>query len=537
MQVVDIYCRVSTDPQEDNTSLDEQENAGRVYCQEHGLTVGIVHREVFSGFQYRERQKLDLMRSRYRDGLITGVVIRTLDRLSRSQVHNAILMEEMEHYSVMLHCVKEKIDDTPMGKFVRMVLAFVAEMEREKIMDRSTMGRVSAAKAGKIVSGSKAPFGWDWKVDEQGKRVVINEKQAAIVRCIAEQYASGVATNSILTLLNHEGVLSPDGGKWNSTSILRLICDSRIIGKGRIFAYQKRKTKQPLDAIDLPDGTYPALIDEALFKRILERRAANQACAVRANSEPEQYLLRAGFVRCGYCNKPMMAIKHRQNYVYRCLKGGTSHGNAILAHSLDEAIWQWLQQLADHTDLIAKAVELATCSTKIQRDAEAIERSIEKWKAKAAHFLEDLEDSSLVGDTRTAIRNELNNAYKMIAKLEGERAQIMAGMIDKERERAAYQDILTWCKKVKTSREELSYQQRRDFLRMLGVMVLVENTYPFYEHLLYRIELALPTIQELIAPYAAATCDASSAIGVSLYASGLYNCDTSFGEGVGSPLG
>jgi DNA invertase Pin-like site-specific DNA recombinase len=106
--VVDGYCRVSTDPQEDNTSLDEQEACIRQYCKEHGLTLGMMHREVWSGYQYREREKLGLMRERYRDGKIQGVVTRTLDRLSRSQVHNAILMEEMEHHKVTLHCVKEK---------------------------------------------------------------------------------------------------------------------------------------------------------------------------------------------------------------------------------------------------------------------------------------------------------------------------------------------------------------------------------------------------------------------------------------------
>ncbi len=130
--IVDLYCRVSTDGQEENTSFDEQERAGRDYCHEHGLAVGMVHRETFTGYQYREREKLGLMRERYRDDKIQGVVIRTLDRLSRSQVHNAILMEEMEHHDITLHCVKESIDDTSMGKFTRMILSFVAEMEREK---------------------------------------------------------------------------------------------------------------------------------------------------------------------------------------------------------------------------------------------------------------------------------------------------------------------------------------------------------------------------------------------------------------------
>ena len=56
------------------------------------------------------------MRERYREGKIQGVVIRTLDRLSRSQTHIAILMEEMEHYYTTLYSIKEVIDDTPMAR-------------------------------------------------------------------------------------------------------------------------------------------------------------------------------------------------------------------------------------------------------------------------------------------------------------------------------------------------------------------------------------------------------------------------------------
>jgi len=167
--IVDLYCRVSTDPQEDNTSLDEQEAAVREYCHANRLIIGMVHRETFSGYQYRERKKLSLMRERYREGKIQGIVIRTLDRLSRSQTHVAILMEEMEHYNITLYSVKEVIDDTPMGKFARMVLAFVAAMEREKIMHRTVTGKINKARDGKVVSGNKALYGWKWVFDEKGE--------------------------------------------------------------------------------------------------------------------------------------------------------------------------------------------------------------------------------------------------------------------------------------------------------------------------------------------------------------------------------
>jgi site-specific DNA recombinase len=529
--VVDIYCRVSTDPQEDNTSLDEQEAASREYCREHGYIVGMVHREVFSGYQYREREKLDLMRQRYREGKIQGVVIRTLDRLSRSQVHNAILMEEMEHHKIALYCVKENIDDTPMGKFIRMVLAFVAEMEREKIMDRTTTGRVNKAKAGEIVSGSKAPYGWTWQYIRDAvtgkvlhKEVILNqevirdiegnetgETEVTILQWLAEQYAGGVPANNLKEQLNARGIPSPTGMEWNPRSIVRLLADRRITGKGaKIFAYQRRKTNQPLDSIDLPDGTYPAIISEELFDRIQERMEVNRAEAVRASQQPEEYLLRAGFVRCGYCNKPMFAIKHRKNFIYRCSHNTPDHTNVILSKPLDGLVWQWLHQLADHVDLIEKAVALATSTDKIQEDVSAIERSIASWKAKAHNYLTDLDDSNLIGDTRAAVRNALNNANKMVLMLEEERAQILAGMIDREREKEAYQDILKWCKKVKESREELTYQQKRDFLRMLGVVVVIENKKPYYENMEYHIEITLPAIQELISPYAMVNCGTSS---------------------------
>jgi len=205
-----------------------------------------------------------------------------------------------------------------------------------------------------------------------------------------------------------------------------------------------------------------------------------------------------------------MAVKHRKNYLYRCIHTNLNHSNTILSKPLDAQIWEWLLQLADHLAIIEKAVELATSTTRVQRDTEAIEHSIESWRAKARNYLNDLDDGSLIGDTRVAVRNALNNANKMVAQLENERAQITAGMIDKEREKAAYQEILVWCRKVKGSREELTYQHKRDFLRMLGVAVVVQNVKPYYENLIYRVEIALPAIQELIVPHAGVNCGTSS---------------------------
>lgn len=527
MQVVDIYCRVSGDPQEENTSLDEQERASREYCAAHGLTVGMVHHEVHSGFYYRERAKLSLVRQRVRDGLIQGIVVRTIDRFVRKQVHAAILLEELEHHKCQLYSVIEtEADDSIIGQFVRNTLAFFAEIEREKIIDRTLTGRLNTAKAGKIASGKKAPYGWDWVRDELGKisRIVINTPQAGVLRRAAELYADGVSAAAIVDQLNSEGIPSPDGiHAWTGQTLVALICDPRISGRGRIFAYQRmsRKVQRRFEPLELPEGTYPPIISEELYGRLLERSNANKAWARRANAEPELYLLRAGFVRCGYCKHPMVATKNRHKYIYKCSHGIGHHMNNVLSDKLDAAIWQWLEQLADHFDLIEQAVHLATLLPDDEPDTDAIDRSIATWKSRADQYLEDLRDGTLIGDTRKAIRNELNNANKVIARLEGEKIQLTAGMIDREKELAAYEDILAWCKKVKTSREELTYQQKRDFLRLIGADVIVENKRPFYEHTLYHVEIRLPAIQELLSPVNQRYCESSFVFDHSQYFIGI----------------
>ena len=75
--------------------------------------------------------------------------------------------------------------------------------------------------------------------------------------------------------------------------------------------------------------------------------------------------------------------------------------------------------------LIEKAFELSTSTNMTEKDAKAIEASINTWKTRASNYLTDLDDPNLVGDSRIAIRNSLNNANFMVNKLEAEKVQSM----------------------------------------------------------------------------------------------------------------
>lgn len=530
-KVIDIYCRVSTDDQEENTSLDEQEEVGKQYCRENGLIVGKVHREIFTGYQYREREKLGLMRKRYQEGTIQGVVVRTIDRLSRSQVHNAILMEEMEHYDVTLHCVKEKIDDTPMGKFVRMVLGFVAEMEREKILDRTLTGRFNSVKEGKIsaVGAYKLLYGFQWHDTEKKDYIIVNPKQADIIKELAEPYANGESCESLIRYLTAKGVPSPgqeaiaagrkpregETGMWNRRTIIKILTDPRITGKGvTVFNTHHKGAKNMLEPVQIPDGTYPAIISEELYQRILQRARTNKEDASKNGKHPEEYLLRAGFIKC-HCGESMLTAMDYNSYkapttgniikydyhIYQCNNHGNNHKKSCVRRNskkLDEMVWHEVEELANHVTLIEKAVRLATSDKRLYHDARNIDASLDTWKKKIANYQQDLEDPELRGDTRAGIRHLLNSANEMIEKLEVERAQVIGGMIDKEKEKEAYERILAWCRKVKEAREPLTYQQKRDFFRLLGLVVQLEEKNEKRGETAYQIKVKLPEIQALL---------------------------------------
>lgn len=493
--IVDIYCRVSTDPQEDNTSLDEQEAVGRTYCKEHGLAVGLVHREVWSGYQYREREKLGLMRERYRDGKIQGVVIRTLDRLSRSQVHNAILMEEMEHHTITLYCVKEAIDDTPMGKFVRMILSFCAEMEREKIMDRTMTGRITMAKKGAFKEGPKNLYGYKWHDEQEKDYRIIDEPAADVCRWIHEVFDKGKGPRAIL----REVVAKDPGRKWTRGAIHQILSDPRRTGKdAQAFTRHKEDAKKPFEAVDLPDGTYPEIIPPELFARNQERLSINRAEASRQCKEPERYLLRAGYIKCEICKLTMYvnASKSRKAPIYFCSDSG--HSNTVNAGGIDTLVWKYMVKLADEVAVIERAIQLATNNNASLREIAAIDISIANSEAKIVQYTEDLANPALKGTARDVILGLLSDESAKLLTKQEEKSLVEAGIVDLERLAEEAEKILAWCKTVKEARQELSYQQKRDFLRILGIRVFIDKSDKRREDLLWRIEASLPEVQELI---------------------------------------
>ncbi len=190
------------------------------------------------------------------------------------------------------------------------------------------------------------------------------------------------------------------------------------------------------------------------------------------------------------------ASKSRNAPIYFC--GDNGHSNTVNSASVDTLVWGYMVKLSYEVELIERAIQLATNNQKSLREIASIERSIASSQVQIAQYTEDLANPSLKGTARDVILGLLSDESANLQIKQQEKLLVETGIVDIERLAVEAEKILVWCKTVKEARQDLSYQQKRDFLRILGIKVFIDKSDKRREDLIWRIEASLPEIQELI---------------------------------------
>ncbi|MDP9358529.1 MAG: recombinase family protein [Chloroflexota bacterium] len=481
-----IYCRVSSAGQEDNSSLETQEAACRAYAAERGWVVVKVCREVHTGAELFGRPQLTRLREVIRAGEADILLCHALDRLSRKQTHVAIVAEECESADGRLAFVTEDFEQGPVGTFIRGAKAFAAELEREKILERTMRGRRRRVEGGRPLPGLKPLYGYRWS-DETRSRLELDPVTAAVVQRIFRDVAAGATIRAIARALAADGVPTPTGrvGLWGVSTVHDMLSNPAYAGKPLAF---RTKTVRvggkrhlinlpPEECIPLPEGTVPALIEWQTFEAIACRLAANKAEASRNNRDPEGTLLRAGFARCGYCGANLV-VKHprRKPPFYSCSTINRDRhgcpGFGISTHILDAAVWSRVEAVLRDPELIAAEAERRLEVDPFAGDLDALGRQIveiRKCQANLTRIAAALEDP----DASAPVVGELRALADQKRSLDAEHAALRQRRQAVEDDRNRLADVAEWCRRVAGNLPALTYQQRRDLLMALGVSVRV----------------------------------------------------------------
>ena len=119
-------------------------------------------------------------------GQIDCVVVYKVDRLSRSLMDFARLIETFDRHQVAFVSVTQQFNTaTSMGRLVLNVLLSFAQFEREIISER-TRDKIAATRRKGKWSGGHPLLGYD--VNPQGFKLMVNEDEAHRVRAIFNLY-------------------------------------------------------------------------------------------------------------------------------------------------------------------------------------------------------------------------------------------------------------------------------------------------------------------------------------------------------------
>ena len=282
MSVAACYVRVSTENQKENYSIEEQKSRLRAFCEAKDIVIGKMYVDGgYSGGNLRRPALQELLRRLPEYDL---VIVYKLDRLSRSQKDTLMLIEDyFLARKVDFISVCENFDtSTPLGRAMIGMLSVFAQLEKEQITERFTMGRIARAKNGYYHGGPTAPIGYDY-VDGQ---LIVNEKKARQVRELFERFCRGA---SIHDCWRHMQARYGTSGGWSSeTQIRHVLVNEVYLGKVKFQG-------------ESYPGLHPPVIPEELFSRaqaLLQERKSNHSAGSRPFA-PRTLL--SGLLICGQC--------------------------------------------------------------------------------------------------------------------------------------------------------------------------------------------------------------------------------------------
>lgn len=244
------YIRVSTEQQKQyGAGLEIQKQQIQEYCQKNKIKlVEVFSDEAVSGAK-ENREGINQLLEYIAENKIDRVIIQKYDRLSRDTYYGLWIRKELKKLEVeLLSIAEESFSGTdPINELMQNIIYSFAEFEKSRISERMLSGRKKKANSGKKASGN-TPFGYKYKYDESGinQGVIIDLKEAEIVKQIFKDKANGLSLQNIKDKLDSQGIVTSRGNQYSRQTIQHIIKNKFYIGIVQFDEIEKQGEHEPI---------------------------------------------------------------------------------------------------------------------------------------------------------------------------------------------------------------------------------------------------------------------------------------------------
>ncbi|MFY0389897.1 recombinase family protein [Hominicoprocola fusiformis] len=405
-----IYARQSVD-RKDSISIESQID----FCKYElkGGSCRVFKDKGYSG-KNTDRPEFQKLLDEIRKGKVRRVIVYKLDRISRSILDFATMMELFQEYDVEFVSSTEKFDtSTPMGRAMLNICIVFAQLERETIQKRVTDAYYSRCLKGFHMSG-QAPYGYQLEptVVEgiRTKKMVADPIAADHVRLMFEMYAEPETSFGDITRYFEEHDIKIYGKSMFRTFLSQLLRNpvyaqadlelyeffksqgaaivndaSDFAGTNGCYLYQGRDVKEDKDRC-LKDqilviAPHEALISSDTWLKCRKKLMANTT--FQQGRKPKNTWL-AGKIKCGHCGYALKAthVPNSTGY-FRCTKRTENKGcpgcGKIHKEAFEQFIFSAMQEkFKDFQILHGREEKVNPKLTAYQVELAQVEAEIEK---------------------------------------------------------------------------------------------------------------------------------------------------------------
>ncbi|WP_333669077.1 recombinase family protein [Elioraea tepidiphila] len=343
-----VYTRKSTDEglEKEFNTLDAQREACEAYVasqRAEGWTL-VADRYDDGGFSggSLDRPALKRLLADIERGLVDVVVVYKIDRLSRSLMDFAKLVEVFDAHEVTFVSVTQSFNTTTsMGRLTLNILLSFAQFEREVIGER-IRDKFAASKARGMWMGGKVPLGYR----VENRKLAVNEAEAARVRRVFELFAETGSGIETVRRCRAEGITTRSG---------------RLIDKGDVYKILHLRTYvgEVAHRGNVYSGEHTAIVLRALWDRVHAVLQVSPRARAQANRPQSPALLKGLiFGTDGRALSPTHSRKRGRLYRYyvaqRALKGEADDGivRRVSAAQIEAAVMTQLRALLRQPEVV-----------------------------------------------------------------------------------------------------------------------------------------------------------------------------------------
>ena len=481
-----IYTRKSTEEglEQAFNTLDAQREAAESFINSQRQEGWVALPQKYDDGGYTganmDRPALKRLLADIESGVVNCVVVYKVDRLSRSLLDFARIMEILDKRGATFVSVTQQFNTTSsMGRLTLNVLLSFAQFEREMISERTKDKMSAARRKGKWIGGNPV-LGYD--VAPQGGSLVVNQAEAHQVQEIFSLYLEFGSLTPVVEELDRRGWRMKSwttregrqaGGKpFPKNNLYNLLTNMIYIGKvnfgGQVY-----------------EGEHVRIIDDEVWNKVQSTLNRNGRRGGRNVGNKYGALLK-GLVRCGSCDTGMMhTYVKKKNQIYRyyvCVKAhqkgwAQCETRSVSAPLLEEAVLEQLRGMGSNPTMLREVLsqieeQQQTASDELNREKADIEQQLKTIARDIQRAVLLVGKSDPAAQLATASLAELQERS---VQLNGRLADLRTQLSNMKGDSVNSQDLKLALREFDPLWEQLSTWEKEQFIRTLVERVRYEG--------------------------------------------------------------